>query len=62
MVKPHDHARDEAESCAIYADAAFVLAFRDFEQGPDWEDFKTWNKQKPTTNGGNDVSIVGSVF
>ena len=62
MVKPHDHARDEAESCAIYADAAFVLAFRDFEQGPDWEDFKTWNKQKSTTNGGNDVSIIGSVF
>ena len=62
MVKPYDHARDEAESCAIYSDAAFILAFREFEQGPDWDDFKQWNKQKPTANSSNGVSIVGSVF
>ncbi len=62
MVKPHDHARDEAESCTIYADAAFILAFREFEQGPDWDDFKQWNKQKPTIDSQNNVSIVGSVF
>lgn len=62
MVKPHDHARDEAESCMFMADAAFILAFREFEQGPDFDDFKQWNKRKPTADSGNGVSIVGSVF
>lgn len=62
MVKPHDHARDEAESCMFMADAAFILAFREFEQGPDFDDFKQWNKSKPTADSGNGVSIVGSVF
>jgi hypothetical protein len=62
MVKPYDHARDEAESCAIYSEAAFVLAFREFEHGPDFDDFKQWNKRKPTADSGNGVSIVGSIF
>lgn len=62
MVKPYDHARDEAESCCIYSEAAFILAFREFEQGPDWDDFKQWNKQKPTTDSAKGVKVVGSVF
>lgn len=62
FVKPYDHARDEAESCCIYAEAAFILAFREFEQGPDWDDFKSWNKSKPTTDSGRSVKVVGSVF
>jgi phage terminase large subunit GpA-like protein len=61
MKKPYDHARDEAESCAIYHDAAFILAFREFEHGPDWEDFKLWN-QKHKSNSDNQVKVVGSVF
>ena len=51
MVKPHDHARDEAESCAIYSDAAFILAFHEFEKGPDWDDFKKWNMEGTETGG-----------
>ena len=63
MVKPYDHARDEGESCSIYADAAFVLAFKDFEQGPDFDDFKEFNKQKLSLDvGGGKVNIVGSIF
>jgi phage terminase large subunit GpA-like protein len=62
MVRPHDHARDEAESCMFIADAAFILAFREFEHGPDFEDFKQWNKRKPTADSGNGVSIVGNIF
>jgi phage terminase large subunit GpA-like protein len=63
MVKPHDHARDEAESCALYADAGFVLAFREFENGPDWDDFKEWNKKKLLIdNSEKKANIVGNVF
>ena len=63
MVKPYDHARDEAESCAIYSEAAFILAFREFEQGPDFDDFKEWNKQKLSIDvGSGKVNIVGSMF
>jgi hypothetical protein len=62
MVRPHDHARDEAESCMFIADAAFILAFREFEHGPDFDDFKQWNKRKPTADSGNGVSIVGNIF
>jgi phage terminase large subunit GpA-like protein len=62
MEKPHDHARNEAQDCAYIADAAFILAFREFEHGPDFDDFKQWNKRKPTADSGNGVSIVGSVF
>ncbi len=62
MEKPYDHARDEAESCFLYAEAAFILAFKDFETGlPDWDDFKLWNKQHKQATG-NQVKIVGSVF
>ncbi len=63
MEKPHDHARDEAESCMIYSDASFLLAFKDFENGPDWEDFKEWNKRKLSIDTGDQkVNIVGNIF
>lgn len=63
MVKPHDHARDEAESCAIYSDAGFLLSFREFENGPDWEDFKEWNKKKLLIdNSERKAGIIGNVF
>jgi len=45
MVKPYDHARDEPESCMFIADAAFILSFKDYEFGIDWDDFKKWNSE-----------------
>lgn len=62
MVKPHERARDEAESCMIYADAAFILAFREFEQGPDWEDFKDWNRRKKNNQSDKKAQIIGTLF
>jgi phage terminase large subunit GpA-like protein len=63
MVRPHDHARDEAESCMFIADAAFILAFKDYEYGIDWDDFKEWNKQKLFIDSSErKVNIVGNVF
>jgi phage terminase large subunit GpA-like protein len=62
MKKPHDHARDEGESCCIYSEAAFILAFREFEQGPDWDDFKQWNAKPITEQKASGISVLGSVF
>lgn len=62
MVKPYDHARDEAESCCIYSEAAFILAFREYENGPDYEDFKQWNKQGVEDQAERSVNIIGNVF
>jgi phage terminase large subunit GpA-like protein len=63
MTKPHDHARDEAESCWLYSEAGFILSFREFENGPDWDDFKDWNKKKLfIDNSERKANIVGNVF
>jgi len=63
MKKPHDHARDEAETCMFLADSAFLLAFREFENGPDWDDFKEWNKKKLLIgNSERKANIVGNMF
>ena len=62
LEKPHDHARNEALDCCYIAEAAFLLAFREYEQGPDWDDFKQWNKSKPTADSSAGVRVVGSVF
>jgi phage terminase large subunit GpA-like protein len=62
MKKPHDHARDEGESCCIYSLAAFILAFREFEQGPDWDDFKAWNAKPIVEQKSAGISVLGSVF
>lgn len=63
MVKPYDHARDEAESCNIYSEAVFILSFREYEQGPDWDDFKEWNQTKVLTDTADrKAAVVGNVF
>lgn len=59
MEKPHDHARNEAQDCAYIAEAGFILSFKDFPSGPDWEDFKQWNTEGlEDTSGGKKVKRV----
>lgn len=49
--KPHDHARNEALDCCIYADSAFELSFSEAKGGlPDWKDFKKWNGWEDDTD------------
>jgi len=60
--KPYDNARNEALDCMYLSDAAFLLSFREFEQGPDWDDFKAWNKKKSDRGKGEKVSVIGSLF
>lgn len=62
LEKPHDHARNEALDCMYLADAGFLLAFKDFENGPDYEDFKEWNKQGVADQAERSVNIIGNVF
>lgn len=63
LEKPHDHARNEALDCMYLADSAYLLAFREFENGPDWDDFKEWNKKKfLIDNSEKKATIVGNVF
>jgi phage terminase large subunit GpA-like protein len=52
MEKPHDHARNEAQDCMYIAEAGFILSFKDFPSGPDWEDFKQWNSEGLSDNSG----------
>ena len=63
LEKPHDHARNEALDCMYLADSAVLLAFREFENGIDWDDFKEWNKKKLLIdNGDRKAGIIGNVF
>jgi phage terminase large subunit GpA-like protein len=63
LEKPHDHARNEAQDCMYISDAAFLLSFRDCEYGPDWEDFKEWNKKKLfIDNTERKAGIIGSIY
>jgi phage terminase large subunit GpA-like protein len=52
--KPHDHARNEALDCCIYAHAALILITKEFSGGINYEDFKKWNEK------GCKINIVDS--
>ena len=60
--KPHDHARNEALDCYIYSHAAFVLAFKDYDE-INWQSYKDWNKKEiETAQQTREAKIVGSAF
>lgn len=61
--KPYDHAKNEALDCYMYREASFILSFREFSEGVDWDDWKNWNRKEHNTQlVGKKAKIVGQIY